>query len=74
MPQSTVFHANQIAAELYVRDKAEVVKMVEEKYDAFGPGPMELADAFLDAQVLIDSIRSGEARLAVALAIVEGED
>ena len=70
----SVYQAAAVAGELYIRDKAEVVEMVREKYDTYDPALMELSDAGKDAEALLDIIRTGETRLAVALAIVEGEN
>jgi hypothetical protein len=69
---SRVYQAATIACELYTRDKEDVIKLVAESFDKFGPALMELADAANDARALLDVISSGEARLAVALAVVEG--
>jgi hypothetical protein len=67
-----VLQAACIACEFYARDKEEAIKMVAERYDIFGPALMELAKAADEARTLLEVIRTGEARLAVALAVVEG--
>jgi hypothetical protein len=44
------------------------------KDESFGPFLMELAHARESAKLLMDLISSAEARLAVALAVVEGDE
>jgi hypothetical protein len=61
-----------VAVEILVHDKAKLVELVDQNYDRFGPWLMELAHAAEDAQVLLNVLQSAEARLAVALAVVEG--
>jgi hypothetical protein len=67
------YHAALVASELCARDKADVIRLVREKYDTFGPALMELAEAAGDTAALLEVIRSGESRLMVALAVIEGE-
>jgi hypothetical protein len=62
-----------IAMEFCIRDKADLVQLLREEYDTFGPALMSLAEAREDARALLDVISMGEARLAVALAVVEGD-
>jgi hypothetical protein len=50
-----------------------VIKLVAEHYDWYGPAFMDLADATGDARALLNIISSGEARHAIALAVVEGD-
>jgi len=69
-----VYNAAVIAMDIVTHDKDALVKMVAEKHDEIGPWLMGLADAAGDARALRDIITSGETRLAVALAIVEGDD
>jgi hypothetical protein len=61
-----------VAVEILVHDKAKLVELVAKDYDRFGPWLMELAHAAEDAEVLLNVLQSAEARLAVALAVVEG--
>ena len=61
-----------VASEIIVHDKAKLVELVDQNYDRFGPWLMELAHAAEDAQVLLKVLQSAEARLAIALAVVEG--
>jgi hypothetical protein len=56
-----------------MRNKAEV-KLVRDKYDTLGPLLLELDDIAGDARALLNIISTSEARLAVALAVVEGDD
>jgi hypothetical protein len=61
-----------VASEIIIHDKAKLVELVDQNYDRFGPWLMELANAAADAQVLLNVLQSAEARLAIALAVVEG--
>jgi hypothetical protein len=70
----SVYAAAQIAGAIVTHDKAKLIEVVSEQYDTFGPALMELADARANAQATLEIIRSGEARLAVALAVIEGDD
>jgi hypothetical protein len=70
----SVYKMSVIAAGLVTHDKDALVKLVAEKHDIFGPWLMEMNKAADQAQALVDIIKSGEIRLAVALAIVEGPE
>jgi hypothetical protein len=69
-----VYKAVQIASDFLVLDKPEAIDLVRKNYDVFGPSLMELAYSADDARALFEIIRSGEVRLAVALAVIEGDD
>jgi hypothetical protein len=62
-----------VAAEIISLNKDELIARVAEQYDVLGPCLMWLAHAGDDARVVLDIIRAAEARLAVALANVEGD-
>ena len=62
-----------IASEIVAMDKAELVANVDDKHEHFGPFFMQLARAGACARLLADLIVSAEVRLAVALAVVEGD-
>jgi hypothetical protein len=70
----SVYAAAQIAGAIVTHDKAKLIEVVREEYDTFGPALMDLADAGANAQAILEVIRSGETRLAVALAVIEGDD
>jgi hypothetical protein len=63
-----------IGVEIATMDKAELVAKVAEKLDLWGPSLMELAHAHELANTLREIISAAEHRLAVALAVVEGDD
>jgi len=69
-----IYRRAVIAAVVCSFEKDALVEFVAEHPDTVGPWLMELADAALDAHALADTIGSAEARLAVALAVVEGDD
>lgn len=58
---------------MLVRDKRDVIDLVSAKYDTFGPMLMMLAETRERGQALLDVIGAAEARLAVALAVVEAK-
>jgi len=62
-----------VAAETISLNKDQLIPRVAEQYDVLGPCLMWLAHAGDDARVVLDIIRAAEARLAVALANVEGD-
>jgi hypothetical protein len=62
-----------LAAEIVAMDKPKLIAKVSEKYDVLGALLMEFAEAADDAKALLEIIQSAEARLAVALAVVEGD-
>jgi NAD(P)H-hydrate repair Nnr-like enzyme with NAD(P)H-hydrate epimerase domain len=68
-----VYSAAQIALAIVVKDKNELLKLVANRYETFGPALMELANASASAAALQEVIGSAEARLAVALAVIEGD-
>jgi hypothetical protein len=62
-----------VAGEMLVYDKAALVEMVDKERDVFRPAAlMELEDAIGHAETLLEVLKAGRARLAVALAVVEG--
>ena len=61
-----------VAVEFLGHDKAKLVELVDQNYDRFGPWLMELTHAAEDAEVLLNVLQSAKARLAIALAVVEG--
>jgi hypothetical protein len=63
-----------LAAGLLVKEKSDLIALVDEQYDDFGPFLMELAHAHTAAKALVDIIGAGEVRLAAALANVEEDD
>jgi len=63
-----------VAIEIVALDKSELIAKVRENYDKFGPFLMELAHARDHAQAFMEFIGSAETRLAVALAVVEGDE
>jgi hypothetical protein len=63
-----------LAYEIALASKDELVTRVDCEYDEIGPRLMELAQAGDAAKVLVELIGSAEARLAVALAVVEGPE
>jgi hypothetical protein len=71
---SRVWNAAAVAAEFVSLDKVELVKRVAEKPDYYGPMLMEFAYAADDARALLEVIQACETRLAVALAVVEGDE
>lgn len=54
--------------------KDELVTRLDEQYDELGPRLMELADASDAAKLVHELLESAEARLAVALSVVEGAE
>jgi hypothetical protein len=68
-----VYQSAAIAGEQCIRDKAEVVQMARDNIDLFGPALMELKKASECAAQLLEIVRAGEIRLAVALAILKSE-
>jgi hypothetical protein len=67
-----VYKAVQIALETMSRDKAEIVAMVRSNHDLWGGALLEFAESGRAAAALLEIIQSAEARLAVAVAVVEG--
>jgi hypothetical protein len=63
-----------IASEVLTMSKAELVAKLEREYESLGPALMELAKAKDKAEALLDVIKAAEARLAIALAVVEGDE
>jgi hypothetical protein len=63
-----------LASEILAKEKPDLVKLVDEQHDKFGPFLMELAHAHTSAKGLLDVIGAAEIRLAVALANVEEDD
>jgi hypothetical protein len=61
------------AGELIVMEKRELITRVANEYDVFGPLLMQLAEAQDELAILKGLIGAAEARLAIALANVEGE-
>ena len=51
-----------LAGEIMAADKAQLISMVEEAYDEFGPALMLLANARTDARALVEIIRAAEVR------------
>lgn len=62
-----------IALEIVVCEKAELIAKVQAGHDTFGPFLMELAHAKDNARALMEVLEAAEMRLAVALAVVEGD-
>jgi hypothetical protein len=63
-----------LASEILTKQKPELITLVDEQYDKFGPFLMALAHARNDAKALADVIGAGEVRLASALANVEDDE
>lgn len=63
-----------LAAEALALQKAELVERVDADRDVFGTMFLEFAECVKDAEAICDILRSAEARMAVAFAIVEGDD
>jgi hypothetical protein len=63
-----------LGLELLSMDKAAVIARVRDRYDVLSPWLMDLAHARESAEMLREIISSAECRLAVALAVVEGDD
>ena len=68
-----VYKMNIIAAGLSVYDKDALVKHVAENHATVAPWLMQLHEAAKDARCIADTIEAAELRLAVALAVVEGD-
>jgi hypothetical protein len=60
-----VYRAAAVAAEIIALDRTDLVQIVREKYEMFGPSLMEFLDASRDVEMLRDFIKSAEARLVV---------
>jgi hypothetical protein len=63
-----------LAIEVVSMEKSDLIEAVEDKYEIFGQFLMDLADATKQARSLLEVISAAECRLAVALAVVEGDD
>jgi len=63
-----------LAGEIVAMDKAELISRVRDRYDEFGPFLMMFAEARQTVAAVREIIGAAEARLAVALANVEGDD
>jgi len=61
-----------LASEILGLDKAELVEKINDKHETWGPFLMQLAYAKDNAKLLMDILAAAEARMAVALAVVEG--
>ena len=61
-----------VAVEIIAMTKKELVDHVAGDLEKWGPSLMALAEAHDDAKALCDLIGTAEARLAVAVATVEG--
>lgn len=61
------------AMEIVAMSKTELITKADDKHDVLGPLLMQLAYAKDDAKMLVDVIGAAEARLAIALANVEGD-
>jgi hypothetical protein len=68
-----VYWVTEIAGEICRLDKAELIEIVRENYDIHGPKLMMLAQAADAAKDIREVIQSAECRLAVALAVIEGD-
>jgi len=63
-----------LAGEVVAMDKTELISTVRKHYDEYGPFLMMLAEARQTVAAVREIIGAAEARLAVALANVEGDD
>jgi hypothetical protein len=63
-----------LAYEIGLASKDELVARVEREYEELGPRLMQLLRAREAAEILHDMLDAAEARLAVALAVVEGPE
>jgi hypothetical protein len=63
-----------LAYEIGLASKDELVARVEREYEELGPRLMQLLRAREAAEIMHDMLDAAEARLAVALAVVEGPE
>jgi hypothetical protein len=66
-----IYEKSIIAAVIASFDKDALIAFVADHYETVGPWLMALADAADDVQSIADTIKGAEARLAVALAVLE---
>jgi hypothetical protein len=53
-------------------EKSELIQTVDKRYDTLGPALMAFAEAANDAETVRKLLTAAETRLAMALAVVEG--
>jgi Putative bacterial toxin ydaT len=71
---ATISAVLPLAYELRLLGKDELVTRLDEQYDELGLRLMELAHASDAAKLVHELLESAEARLAVALSVVEGAE
>jgi hypothetical protein len=69
-----IYKMGIVALGILAQEKDALVKLVSNHYETVGPWLMALTHAAEDAQRFTDAIRSAEIRMAVAFAIVEGNE
>jgi hypothetical protein len=69
-----VYKMGIVALGILAQNKKSLVKMVSEHHDTVGPWLMGLHHAATDIKRFAEAIQSAEIRMAVALAIVEGDE
>ncbi len=70
---TAVYTAGLVGIEIVAEGKAALIERLQADYDTLAPMLMELAKVSKIGRELLDIIAAAECRIAIALAVVEGD-